>query len=577
MLPKSSSIAYNSLIESKPKTSLLRASDLGIHGLGLVIVAIGKKLVVVLVGIVETVPAFSVRLKIGLSMLGNSSTTTDGPFQAFAISSIELRGAKIMGLRSVNSWLLSNVCKFGNKWGCEALDIEDNFGSSFARKRLCILTKQPESILEKFKVIFKGKVFVARAKELFTWNPMTVESDDECNVDGVSETVFSDNVDECNVDGHGKETDKQQSEDLFGFYDLLNKLPAKGVRDASTSLSHPPGFTPKTSVRSMIPQWRYHRESVSSFSHKVHNGGSILDILDDMAANRIGCAVLNTPFRYLGVMVGECMSRKSAWVGLVNKLKARFQKDSVEDYGSFRVVSSSTVLLILRIERFRGYFERGCGASFWRGSLWCNGISKRFKALSLSSFRRDVGMDFLLMESRAVTWRRGYDLSSAILNSVVLSSSKDRWTCVLWKDGEFKVNVIRKLYWMTVSPFDRMEGSGRVIGSCQAMARDRAMAHHSVVRAKGVKTFKFKTVQEAARKDIERAFGGCPIALLSNSNICVTSTPAIVGKVSYFVTLVAPLGARAIVVTLVVLDEIIHQPSFVVRLPSAVGAEFSDP
>ncbi|GJX74957.1 hypothetical protein Tco_0313552 [Tanacetum coccineum] len=29
-----------------------------------------------------------------------------------------------------------------------------------------------------------------------------VESDDECNVDGVSETVFSDNVDECNVDGH---------------------------------------------------------------------------------------------------------------------------------------------------------------------------------------------------------------------------------------------------------------------------------------------------------------------------------------------------------------------------------------
>ncbi|GJV94689.1 hypothetical protein Tco_1546266 [Tanacetum coccineum] len=58
--------------------------------------------------------------------------------------------------------------KIGNKWG-EALDIEDNFGSSFARKRLCILTKQPESILEKFKVIFKGKVFVARAKELFTW------------------------------------------------------------------------------------------------------------------------------------------------------------------------------------------------------------------------------------------------------------------------------------------------------------------------------------------------------------------------------------------------------------------------
>ncbi|GJV89209.1 RNA-directed DNA polymerase, eukaryota [Tanacetum coccineum] len=32
-----------------------------------------------------------------------------------------------------------------------------------------------------------------------------VESDDECNVDGVSETIFSDNVDECNVDGHASE------------------------------------------------------------------------------------------------------------------------------------------------------------------------------------------------------------------------------------------------------------------------------------------------------------------------------------------------------------------------------------
>nr|GEY10589.1 hypothetical protein [Tanacetum cinerariifolium] len=36
--------------------------DLGIHGLGLVIVAIGKKLVVILVGVVETVPASSTRI-----------------------------------------------------------------------------------------------------------------------------------------------------------------------------------------------------------------------------------------------------------------------------------------------------------------------------------------------------------------------------------------------------------------------------------------------------------------------------------------------------------------------------------
>ncbi|GJY43317.1 RNA-directed DNA polymerase, eukaryota [Tanacetum coccineum] len=165
-------------------------------------------------------------------------------------------------------WSRETFAKIGNKWG-EALDIEDNFGSSFARKWLCILTKQPESILEKFK-------------------NSDVESDDECNVDGVSETIFSDNVDECNVDGHG-------------------------VRDASTSLSHPPGFTPKTSVthanvgeicedgptngEDMVNMPRVdakvmdhsqevhdssNGESVSSFSHKVHNGGSILTFWDDI-------------------------------------------------------------------------------------------------------------------------------------------------------------------------------------------------------------------------------------------------------------------------------------------------------
>ncbi|GKG27756.1 hypothetical protein Tco_0406083, partial [Tanacetum coccineum] len=68
----------------------------------------------------------------------------------------------------------------------EALDIEDNSGSSFARKRLCVLTKQLDTILEKFKVTFKGKVFMVQAKELFTWNPIFLEpkelvytSDDE--------------------------------------------------------------------------------------------------------------------------------------------------------------------------------------------------------------------------------------------------------------------------------------------------------------------------------------------------------------------------------------------------------------
>ncbi|GJR67009.1 hypothetical protein Tco_0013074 [Tanacetum coccineum] len=51
-----------------------------------------------------------------------------------------------------------------------------------------------------------------------------------------------------------------------------------------------------------------------------------------------------------------------------------------------------------------------------------------------ASFRRDV---------RDGAERQHWDDLSSILNSVVLSSSKDRWTCDLSGDGEFKVKVIR--------------------------------------------------------------------------------------------------------------------------------------
>ncbi|GJR96171.1 RNA-directed DNA polymerase, eukaryota, nucleotide-binding alpha-beta plait domain protein [Tanacetum coccineum] len=72
------------------------------------------------------------------------------------------------------AWSRKSFEKIGSKWG-ELLNIEDASDSSFGRKRLCILTKHPVSIFESFKIIVKGKVFMVRAKELFTWNP-TFES-----------------------------------------------------------------------------------------------------------------------------------------------------------------------------------------------------------------------------------------------------------------------------------------------------------------------------------------------------------------------------------------------------------------
>ncbi|GKB79137.1 hypothetical protein Tco_0946032 [Tanacetum coccineum] len=65
-------------------------------------------------------------------------------------------------------------------------------------------------------------------------------------------------------------------------------------------------------------------------------------------------------------------------------------------------------------------------------------VANKMGASSVSaSFRRDV---------RDGAERQQWDDLSSIMNSVVLSSSKDRWTCDLSGDGEFKVKVHQDTY-----------------------------------------------------------------------------------------------------------------------------------
>nr|GEX12511.1 RNA-directed DNA polymerase, eukaryota [Tanacetum cinerariifolium] len=48
------------------------------------------------------------------------------------------------------------------------------------------------------------------------------------------------------------------------------------------------------------------------------------------AASSTGCGALHKQFRYLGVMVGECMSRHNAWASTVDKLRSRLSKWKVK-------------------------------------------------------------------------------------------------------------------------------------------------------------------------------------------------------------------------------------------------------
>ncbi|GJY49343.1 RNA-directed DNA polymerase, eukaryota [Tanacetum coccineum] len=235
----------------------------------------------------------------------------------------------------LNAWTRSTFQKISSKWG-ELVELEDGYDDLFARKRICIKTSQTENILESFKLIVKGKVFWARAKELFVWSPSFKDvpekelfSDDESakineqanNLNNdevenasevVSDTYFGDNGEVQGFEQqHGESNDKEVSSDPFNIYNLLDKH-TKEVRttDTSTTIPYPPGFTPANDIPACnnqnIPEAESDRPpsrsarsnsrvleeaensvdrvSSESFNNgvKIKEGGSILEILEEM-------------------------------------------------------------------------------------------------------------------------------------------------------------------------------------------------------------------------------------------------------------------------------------------------------
>ncbi|GKA37436.1 hypothetical protein Tco_0724001 [Tanacetum coccineum] len=146
----------------------------------------------------------------------------------------------------LHAWSRPTFSKIGSRWG-EVIELEDNKEDCFARKRICIKTKLEDNILEKFKIIVRGKIFVIRAKELFVWSPTFNDNkevddyseddsvngaeeingdiskqmnlDDETDIEGVSDTVFDDKADSL---GHEhtqnlSPNEKENSSDPFNF------------------------------------------------------------------------------------------------------------------------------------------------------------------------------------------------------------------------------------------------------------------------------------------------------------------------------------------------------------------------
>ncbi|GJZ95576.1 RNA-directed DNA polymerase, eukaryota [Tanacetum coccineum] len=136
----------------------------------------------------------------------------------------------------LHAWSRPTFSKIGSRWG-EVIELEDNKEDCFARKRICIKTKLEDNILEKFKIIVRGKNFVIRAKELFVWSPTF---NDNKEVDDYSEDDSVNGAEEINGD-HYFWMIRLYS--CWGYEHTTEICEANSGLDSS--IPFPPGFTPE--------------------------------------------------------------------------------------------------------------------------------------------------------------------------------------------------------------------------------------------------------------------------------------------------------------------------------------------
>ncbi|GKB04375.1 RNA-directed DNA polymerase, eukaryota [Tanacetum coccineum] len=103
----------------------------------------------------------------------------------------------------------------------------------------------------------------------------------------------------------------------------------------------------------------------------------VSDTQSAFAASMIGCAVMQKPFRYLGVKVGDFMSWKTAWVDTVHKLLSNWK------------VKTLSIGVLKEMEAIRSKFFNGADISD-RKITWASSdkvlASKKNGGLGVSSF-----------------------------------------------------------------------------------------------------------------------------------------------------------------------------------------------
>ncbi|KAL4587954.1 hypothetical protein LXL04_000831 [Taraxacum kok-saghyz] len=139
------------------------------------------------------------------------------------------------GLPSV-AWTSIAFQKIANRWG-DLLYAEDPNDTNLYRKRLCIKTQATGIIMETFKVIVQGKVFILRAREVIGWNPEFVEEEEDDEEEDNDNSSFD-------LKDHDVEEELEAVHATENAPHAIKHDHATADSQSAPTPDCPPGFTP---------------------------------------------------------------------------------------------------------------------------------------------------------------------------------------------------------------------------------------------------------------------------------------------------------------------------------------------
>ncbi|GJV33736.1 nucleotide-binding alpha-beta plait domain-containing protein [Tanacetum coccineum] len=136
--------------------------------------------------------------------------------------------------------------RIASKWGV-LLHVDDQEERCFHGKRVCINTTGYFNILESFKIIYQGKAYWVRAKEIPGWVPDFIDENDE--VDESDDESFEG---EPNGDNLNNGDDVRGENEIDEVPDNIFEEKLFNTNDDESSdadsLKYPPGFTPRDDI-----------------------------------------------------------------------------------------------------------------------------------------------------------------------------------------------------------------------------------------------------------------------------------------------------------------------------------------